>query len=34
LREMTAAIRSELLLLPNEGADKHKRGWAGPGSWN
>ena len=34
LREMTAAIRSELLLLPGEGADERERGWAGPGSWN
>jgi Lon protease-like protein len=34
LREMVAAIRSELLLLPSEGADEHERGWTGPGSWN
>jgi uncharacterized protein len=34
LREMTAAIRSELLLLPGEGADERERGWTGPGSWN
>jgi uncharacterized protein len=34
LREMTAAIRSELLLLPSEGADERERGWTGSGSWN
>jgi Lon protease-like protein len=34
LREMTAAIRSELLLLPSEGAGERERGWTGPGSWN
>ena len=34
LREMIAAIRSELLLLPSEGAGEHERGWTGSGSWN
>jgi Lon protease-like protein len=32
LREMIAAIRSELLLLPYE--DAGERGWIGPSSWN
>ncbi len=34
LREMTAAIRAELTLLPTEGAGERERGWSGPGSWN
>jgi len=34
LREMSAAIRAELLLLPDQNAGDRDRGWAGPGSWN
>jgi Lon protease-like protein len=34
LREMTAAIRAELRLLPDERGGESERGWAGPGSWN
>jgi Lon protease-like protein len=34
LREMTAAIRAELTLLPAEGTSERERGWSGPGSWN
>jgi Lon protease-like protein len=33
LREMTAAIRAELALLPG-GSDERERGWSGPGSRN
>jgi uncharacterized protein len=34
LREMTAAIRNELTLLPGSDPDTRERGWDGPGSWN
>src|SRR5258706_829626 len=34
LREISAAIRAELLLLPNQSAGEREGGWAGPGSWN
>jgi Lon protease-like protein len=34
LREMTAAIRAELLLLPAADPDERAREWNGPGSWN
>jgi Lon protease-like protein len=34
LREMIAAIRSEMLLLPSDEAGERERGWTGPGSWN
>ena len=34
LREMSAAIRNELLLLPDAGSDEREHGWTGPGSWN
>jgi uncharacterized protein len=34
LREMSAALRSELALLPDSGSDERERGWTGTGSWN
>lgn len=34
LREMSAAIRAELMLLPDSGSDERQRSWSGPGSWN
>jgi len=34
LREMTAAINAELLLLPETGSNKRESDWKGPGSWN
>jgi uncharacterized protein len=34
LREMTAALRAELLLLPAEDTGQREREWNGPGSWN
>jgi Lon protease-like protein len=34
LREMNAAIRTELLLLPDQDTGKPGPGWEGPGSWN
>jgi uncharacterized protein len=34
LREMAAAIRSELLLMPGVSGSERERGWTGPGSWN
>ncbi|HEX5690925.1 MAG TPA: LON peptidase substrate-binding domain-containing protein [Roseiflexaceae bacterium] len=34
LREMSAAIRTELRLLPGNAAGDNEREWAGPGSWN
>jgi Lon protease-like protein len=34
LREMSAAIRAELLLLPDQGTSEREGGWTGPGSWN
>ena len=34
IREMTAALRSELALLPNTGPNERERDWKGSGSWN
>jgi uncharacterized protein len=34
LREMAAAIRSELQLMPVVSGRERERGWTGPGSWN
>jgi uncharacterized protein len=34
LREISAAIRAEMLLLPNQSAGEREGGWTGPGSWN
>ena len=34
LREMSAAIRAEMSMLPDAGTDERERGWSGPGSWN
>jgi Lon protease-like protein len=34
LREMSAALRAELALLPASGSDERERGWSGSGSWN
>ena len=34
LREMSAILRAELHLLPNNSAGEREHGWDGPGSWN
>lgn len=34
LREMSAALKAELSLLPDSGPDEPGRGWIGHGSWN
>jgi Lon protease-like protein len=34
LREISAAIRAELLLLPSQSTGEREGGWTGPGSWN
>jgi hypothetical protein len=34
LREMSAALRAELALLPNGDAGERERGGPGSGSWN
>jgi Lon protease-like protein len=34
IREMTAALRSELALLPDSAPNDRERGWKGSGSWN
>lgn len=34
LREMSAAIRNELAMLPGIEPGENERGWSGPGTWN
>lgn len=34
LREMSAALRAEIALLPNSPGNSFAGGWSGPGSWN